>query len=90
MFKKFSSQPTPADNQASQPSVQAQPSWVIEPPQQPSQPVQTPVPEPMNTSIQQGASAIKKGLKGIKGSAFIAPSTIKEIVSPPPPPLPQP
>ena len=46
--------------------------------------------ESMDTSIPQAAAAIKKGLKGVKGSASIAPSTIKGIVSPPPPPVAQP
>ena len=63
MLKKFSSQPTHADNQASLPSIQAQPGWVVRPPQQPTQPVQTAVPEPMDTSIPQAASAIRKWLK---------------------------
>ena len=80
MFKKFSS--ASSDSRASQPSVQAQPSQVIQTPQQPNQPFPTP-PEQMDTSIPQAASAIKKGLKGIKGSASIAPSTIKAIVFPP-------
>ena len=78
MFKKFS--PAPSDRTASQPSVQAQT-------QQTNQPVPIP-PEPMDTSFPQ--ITIKKGLKGIKGSASIAPSTIKAIVSPPPPPPPPP
>ena len=76
MFKNFSS--APSDSRASQPSVQAQPSQVIQTPQQPNQLVPAP-PEPMDTS-----SGIKKRLNGVKGSASITPSTIKVIVSPPP------
>ena len=82
MFKKFS---TPADSKAPQPSVQAQPSQVIQTPQSLNQPV--PTPEPMDTSIPQAAAAIKKGLKGVKGSASITASTIEAVVSPPPPPV---
>ena len=86
MFKKFSS--IPSDSRASQPSVQAQPSQVVQTPQQLNQPVPTP-PEPMDTSILH-AAAIKKGLKGAKASASITPSTIKAIVSPPLPPATRP
>ena len=78
MFRKFSS--TPTDNQASQPSVQVQPSQVVASPQQPIQPVQTTPPEPMATSIPQAASAIKKGKKGSRA----------QPLSSPPPPLTQP
>ena len=86
MFKKFS--PAPSDSAASQPSVQAQTSQVAQTQQQTNKPVPTP-PEPMDTSFPQ--AIIKKGLKGVKGSASIAPSTIKAIVSPPlPPPTTQP
>ena len=85
MFKKFS--PAPSNSTASQPSVQAQTSQVAQTQQQTNQPVPTP-PEPMDTSLLQ--TTIKKGLKGVKGSASIAPSTIKAIVSPPPPPTTQP
>ena len=60
---------------------QAQPSQVVKTPQQPPQPVQPAAQDPMNTSIPQVMSAIKKGLNGIKGSASITPSTIKAIVS---------
>ena len=87
MFRKFSS--APSDNPATHPSVQAKPRQVIEAHQQPNQPVKTHA-KPMDTSIPQAVSAIKKGLKGIKGSASIAPSTIQAIVSPPPPPPPPP
>ena len=38
----------------------------------------------MDNSFLQ--TTIKKGLKGLKGSASIVPCTIKAIVSPPPPP----
>ena len=89
MFKRFSSQLAPTDTQPSRSSVQDQRSQVIEPPQQPYQPVQQSTQEPMDTSLPQAASAIKKRLKGIKGTASITPSTIKAIVSPSPP-LPQP
>ena len=89
MFKRFSSQSAPTDTQASQPFTQAHPSQVVEPPQQPNQRVQPLSQEPMDTSIPQAVSVIKEGLKGIKGTASIAPSTIKAIVSPSPP-LPQP
>ena len=84
MFKKFS--PAPPDSAATFSSVQAQPSQVDQT-QQVSQPVLTP-PEPMDTSFPH--TTIKKGLKGVKGSASIAPSTIKAIVSPPLPPTTQP
>ena len=60
MFKKFSN---PSDSKALQPSVKAQPSQVIQTPQQLNQPVPTP-PEPMDMSIPQAAAAIKKGLRG--------------------------
>ena len=73
MFKKFS--PTPSDSSAPQPSAQAQPSQVVQ--TQPNQPVPTP-PEPMDTSFHQ---TVKKGLKGVKGSASIAQAT-KAVVSP--------
>ena len=84
MFKKFS--PAPLDSTATFSSVQAQPSQVDQT-QQVNQPVPNP-PEPMDTSFPH--NTIKKGLKGVKGSASIAPSTIKAIVSPPPPPTTQP
>ena len=87
MFKKFS---PPTDTQASKATSQAHPSQVVDAPQQPIPPVQSPPPEPMDTSISQAASTIKKGLKGIKGSSTIASSTIKAVVSPTPPPLIQP
>ena len=70
MFKKLSSHPTPADNQARQLSVQAQPGQVVEPPQQPTQPVQTAVPEPMDTSFPQAASAIRKRLRDQRLSLY--------------------
>ena len=84
MFKKFS--PTPPDSAATFSSVQAQHSQVNQT-QQVSQLVPTP-PEPMDTSFPH--TTIKKGLKGVKGSASITPSTIKVIVSPPLPPTTQP
>ena len=87
MFKKFS---PPTDTQASKATSQAHPSQVVDAPQQPTPPVQSPPPEPMDTSIPQAASTIKKGLKGVKGSSTIASSTIKAVVSPTPPPLIQP
>ena len=70
MFKKFSSQPTPADNQASQPSVQAQPSRVVEPPS-------ATYPTSSNTSSRTNGyfyitgTVYQKRLKGIKGSASV-------------------
>ena len=87
MFKKFS---PPTDTQASKATSQAHPSQVVDAPQQPIPPVQSPPPEPMDTSISQAASTIKKGLKGVKGSSTIASSSIKAVVSPTPPPLIQP
>ena len=60
MFKRFSSQSAPTDTQASQPSVHTQPSQVVEPPQQLNQPVQQSNQEPMDTSMPQATSAIKK------------------------------
>ena len=84
MFKKFSR--APSDSAATFSSVQAQPSQVDQT-QQVSQPVITP-PEPMDTSFPH--TTIKKGLKGVKGPASIAPSTIKVIVSPSLPPTTQP
>ena len=84
MIKKLS--PAPPDSTATFSSVQAQPSQVDQT-QQVNQSVPNP-PEPMDTSFPH--TTIKKGLKGVKGSASIAPSTIKAIVSPPPPPTTQP
>ena len=78
MFKKFS---TPTDTQASQATTQAQPSQVVDATQQPTQTVHSVPPEPMDTSIPQAAATIKKGLKEVKGSSTIAPSTISNSSS---------
>ena len=63
---------------------------LVEPPQLPkplvkqqeiTQPV-TKVQKPMDTSVPQGAGAIK-GLKGIKGSAPIAVSSVQAVIASP-------
>ena len=98
MFQRLPSTPqappTASATQLSQPP-QAQSQMVVEPPQlsqplfcsQSTTPPVTKAQEPMDTSAPHGVPTIQKGLKGIKGSAPIAASTIQAVVAPPPAPI---
>ena len=95
MFQRLASTPqAPPATQPSQPP-QAHLQMVVKPPQHPqplvssqgTTPPVTKAQEPMDTSAPQGVPTIKKGLKGIKGSAPIVTSTNQEVVAPPPAPI---
>ena len=98
MFQRLASTPQiPPTASATQPSQlpQAHSQMVVKPPQLPqplvspqcTTPPVTKAQEPMDTSAPQGVPTIKKGLKGIKGSAPIAASTNQAVIAPPPAPI---